>query len=92
MRVVRDGIPANGDARDVLLDRGGADRPDPRRHDGALRPISCAVGPAAPLIVYVTPSHQIPAVGARLANRSADALLEGRGGRTTALIRFEDDL
>lgn len=74
-------------ARQIFAERGAQLRPIPVDEDG-LDVTALPTGPGAPLLVYVTPSHQFP-LGVRLSVPRRLALLEW-AERTDALI-LEDD-
>ena len=79
--------PGYPEAREAFLARGGRIIPIPVDDDG-LRVDALPTGPDAPLLVYVTPSHQYP-LGARLPVSRRMALLAWAAAHDSLII--EDD-
>jgi GntR family transcriptional regulator / MocR family aminotransferase len=79
--------PGYPEAREVFLARGARIAPIPVDDDG-LRVDALPSGPDAPLLVYVTPSHQYP-LGARLPVSRRMALLAWAATHDSLII--EDD-
>jgi GntR family transcriptional regulator/MocR family aminotransferase len=79
--------PGYTEARDLFLDRAARIIPVPVDHDG-LCVDRLPTGLAAPLLVYVTPSHQYP-LGARLPISRRMTLLEWSAANDSLVV--EDD-